>query len=130
MLLLYRNAVILECTCSKISISLSSSEARYTVLFKAAKTILWLRNIFIELDTDQQPAKLLPGRSGSIECANERAGLYFSKQNHIDMRHNHIISLVEVRQIYLIHVPSKNMKADILTEVLLPGNVARTITVA
>lgn len=99
------------------TVSLSSTEAEYKSLSDSCKEGLWLQHLLTEL-------KLRPGTAIPLHVDNEGAEAlarnpeHHSRTKHIDACYHLICECVQDRSVYLIHVSTKHMLADMLTKPL------------
>jgi transposase InsO family protein len=99
------------------TVSLSSTEAEYKALSDSCKEGLWLRNVLTELC-------LRPNTAIPIHVDNEGAEAlaknpeHHARTKHIHARYHFIRECVQLREVELLHVSTKDMLADMLTKPL------------
>jgi hypothetical protein len=99
------------------TVSLSSTEAEYKALSDSCKEGLWLRNVLTELC-------LRPNTAIPIHVDNEGAEAlaknpeHHARTKHIHARYHFVRECVQLREIELLHVSTKDMLADMLTKPL------------
>ncbi len=110
-------------------VALSSTEAEYIGYSEAAKEAIWLRRILAEIDQripidededlskwGQAPASIYVDNQGGIDLANNPK--YHDRTKHIDIRYHFIRDVTQKGLVDLIHLPSNDNTADILTKSL------------
>ena len=102
-------------------VATSTAEAEYMSLGAAAKDVVWTRNLLNEIDElPPGPSLIYQDNTASISMAtNVKVS---SKSKHIQVRHHFVRDLINDKIIYLEHMPTEHMIADILTKPL--GRVA------
>lgn len=106
-------------SCKKQSlITLSSTESEYVALTHAAKELIWLRKLLLEL------LFLIPDRSTILFSDNQGAirlskdSTFHARTKHIDIRYHFIREAVESNQLVIPYCPTEEMIADIFTKSL------------
>ena len=99
------------------TIATSSCEAKYTAAFKAAKELIWLRNLMANIGFEQPSSTL-------ILCDNN-AAINLSKDlslhqcvKHIDIKYHFLWECVNMGEITMKYVNTNNNIADIFTKAL------------
>jgi len=101
------------------TVALSTLEAEYMAMSKAAQEVIWLKLLFTEIGI------LLPGTAVTINgdnqgCLSTVVNHKITHQvKHIDIRHHFIRERVESGDINVEHVPTSEMVADVLTKPLI-----------
>lgn len=99
------------------TVAQSSTEAEYMALAEAAKESIFLNRFLGELGAVEP-------MDGTIFCDNQSAialaenPMFHSRTKHIDVRHHFIREKVQERSIFVKHVPTDKMVADIFTKTL------------
>jgi Reverse transcriptase (RNA-dependent DNA polymerase) len=98
-------------------VALSSCEAEYLACAHCARQIVWLRNLFEELDYAQtRPTVLYCDNKGTVACTHDPHS--HSQMKHIDIRAHFIRDCVNSRIIDVHHIPGVDNTADLLTKPL------------
>lgn len=101
----------------------STTESEYVAINMAAKELEFIKNLLIELDLPniklQNKWPLYTDNNGALLLANNPA--FHERSKHIAVRFHYIRELVKNSQLDLIHVASKDQKADGLTKALNTG---------
>jgi transposase InsO family protein len=99
------------------TVSLSSTEAEYKALSDSCKEGLWLRHVLTELS-------LRPNTAIPLHVDNEGAEAlaknpeHHARTKHIHARYHFIRECVQLKEVELLHVSTKDMLADMLTKPL------------
>jgi hypothetical protein len=99
------------------TVSLSSTEAEYKALSDSCKEGLWLRHILSEL-------QLRPSTAIPLHVDNEGAEAlaknpeHHARTKHIHARYHFIRECIQLDEVNLLHVSTKDMLADMLTKPL------------
>jgi hypothetical protein len=98
-------------------IAQSTLEAEYVAGSNEAKTTLWIKNIFDELETNLDlPLKMNIDNMGAIDFSKN--GRSSARSKHINFRVHFLRSLHKDGTIELRYIDSKNQEADIFTKAL------------
>lgn len=99
------------------TVALSTTEAEYMALSRAARQAIWMYSAMSEVGYPQtKPARLIGDNSGSISLTKNAK--HNARAKHIDIRHHFIRERVEMGDIAVEYVPSSENLADILTKPL------------
>jgi hypothetical protein len=99
------------------TVSLSTCEAEYVAASEAASEITWLRSLLLEIDFSQLSATpLLCDNNGSIILTEDSS--FHARVKQIDIKYHSIRQKVELGQLKLHYVQSKDNLADIFTKPL------------
>ena len=99
------------------TVALSTTEAEYMSLMHAAQQVLWMYSFMSEVGlTRKFPAILHGDNASSIALTLNTKG--HTRAKHIDIRHHYIRERVSNGKIKIVHVPSEDNLADILTKAL------------
>lgn len=99
------------------TVSLSTCEAEFKASSDAAKQNLWLRKLFNDIGfTLKEPTTLYNDNMGAILVSKNST--QHDRMKHVDMTYHNIREQVENKNIQLVHVPSKDNEADLLTKSL------------
>lgn len=99
------------------TVSLSTTEAEYMALTRAAQQAIWMFSFMSEIGLPQEmPATLYGDNMSSIALTLNHKG--HSRAKHIDVHHHFIRERVEEGDIEVVHISSAENLADILTKPL------------
>lgn len=109
------NAPILAISKKQSLVTLSSTEAELVAANRAARDIVWIRNVLKEMGFKQkEPTKLHQDNKSCIIMANRGQGGEFSRS--VDIKYFWISEQVHKRRIALEYIPSEDLIADGLTK--------------
>ena len=98
-------------------VTLSTAEAEYVALSRAAQEIVWIRRLLSDLTAIQgQATVLMEDNQGAICIAKNPVS--HSRTKHIDVRYHYVREAVNDDIINLQYCPTQEMVADILTKPL------------
>ena len=101
--------------------TLSSTESENAAAVEAGKEIIWFQSLLNELGFNQlEPTIVFADNSSMITLAQNFSGNH-KRVKHYLRRINFLIELIKSNVIQLIHVPTENNIADILTKPLGPS---------
>ena len=101
------------------TVSTSSSEAEYKALHEVSKEVIWLTNILKELGYHNgEPVIILEDNTNTIRLSENSVAS--SQLKHIDTVHHQIREFIQQGKIAVLHIPTLNQLADILTKPLQP----------
>ena len=93
----------------------SSTEAEYIALANTAKSILWLRNLLLELGLQVKlPITLFGDNTAANILAVNGTTSQFTK--HIEIRYHFLQDLIERKIIQIVYLDSKSLPADHFTK--------------
>jgi hypothetical protein len=99
------------------TVALSTTEAEYMAVSRAAKQILWMYSEMAEVGyVQEKPGILYNDNSGAVALTKNTK--HNSHVKHIDIRHHFIRECVENGDIFVLHVSSANNLADLFTKAL------------
>ena len=99
------------------TVAQSTAEAEYVAATEAANEAIWLRRLLKDLGEPQQgPTIILEDNQSCIAMSENPVFHYRTK--HIDIRYHVIRDYVEKELVLLVHIPTKQQLADILTKSL------------
>ena len=99
------------------TVMLSTTEAKYMSLMRATQQVLWMYSFMSKVGlTRKFPAILHSDNASSIALTLNTKGHVHTK--HIDIRHHYIREHVSNSEIKIVHVPTEDNLADILTKPL------------
>lgn len=99
------------------TVALSTTEAEYMALTRAAQQALWMYSFMTEIGlTRKFPAMLHGDNAASIALTLNTKG--HARAKHIDIRHHYIRERVAEGEIELVQIPSEENLADIFTKPL------------
>jgi hypothetical protein len=96
----------------------STTEAEYMASSDATRQAIWIR-LFLNglgLDDGTKPFLILNDNNGAI--ALTKNPVHHERSKHIDIKHHFIREKVEDNTVTLLHVPSADNLADLLTKYL------------
>ena len=98
-------------------VALSTTEAEYVAATSAGQEILWLRNLFTELGYKFNSSSTLyiDNRSALSVAKNPE---HHGRMKHLDLRFYWLRNEVEKGTITMVHLPTEEMPADIMTKAL------------
>ena len=114
--------------CSKLQglVTLSTTEAEYVAATSAGQEILWLRNLFTELGYNlSSPSMLYVDNQSAMSVAKNPE--HHGRMKHLDLRFYWLRDEVEKGSIYIQHLQTEEMPADILTKALLRVKVQELV---
>jgi len=99
------------------TVALSTTEAEYMALTRAAQQALWMYSFMSEVGLPQvYPATLLGDNAALIALTINAKG--YARAKHIDIRHHYIREKVQEGMIKVMDVASADNLADIFTKAL------------
>ena len=100
------------------AVALSSMEAEYIAAAHAAKEVVWLRRLLLELKQKiEGPTILNMDNQSAIAIA--RNPEFHDRSKHIEIRHHFLRQKVEEEELDLAYVPTGDQVADVLTKGLV-----------
>lgn len=106
-------------------VSLSTTEAEYIAACTAGQEILWLRNLLTEFGYDLSPTPSTMFIDNQSAIAVGKNPEHHGRMKHLDLRHYWLRDTVNSGVITLVHCPTTQMPADLLTKPLAAQLVAR-----
>jgi Reverse transcriptase (RNA-dependent DNA polymerase) len=98
-------------------VALSTTEAEYVAATSAAQEILWLRNLFTELGYKfDSPSTLYIDNQSALSVAKNPE--HHGRMKHLDLRFYWLRDEVDKGVINVVHLPTDEMPADVLTKAL------------
>ena len=97
--------------------AMSTAEAEYVALAHAVKQVLWLRNLYTELEF-KLPAQSELYSDNQAVIAIAKNPEYHARTKHIDIGLHFLRDHIEQGTIGIIHVSSQDNLADIFTKAL------------
>jgi hypothetical protein len=99
------------------SVAQSTCEAEYYAAGLGSRSIVWLRNLLDQLGFKQtQPTALMCDNESAIRTVLNP--VFHERNKHIELKHHYIRMQYETGKLKMVHVPSKDELADILTKPL------------
>jgi len=99
------------------TVALSTAEAEYVALTRAAQQAIWMHAFLGEIGLDQLlPTILYCDNASAIALALSTKG--HQRAKHIDIHHHYIRERISDGQIALQHVPSVDNIVDVFTKAL------------
>ena len=98
-------------------VTLSTCEAEYVAASACVNHAIWLRNLLEDLRMKQSsPTKIKVDNKSAIELAKNP--VFHERSKHIDVRYHSIREHIKNEEVEVVHVPSRDQAADILTKAL------------
>jgi hypothetical protein len=94
--------------------ALSSAEAEYMALAHGTQEVIFLRELLKEIGFAQGPTRMNIDNQAAEQMANNP--VHHQRTKHIDVRYHFVRQRVELREIALEHVSTKENLADLLTK--------------
>ena len=111
----FGNSSITWCSRRQQTVAKSSTEAEYVSLSSATQELIWLRRLLsglgISFDT---PTTVYEDNQGAIDIAKNPK--HHDRTKHIDICHHFVRERVALNEVAVVHCPTENMTADILTK--------------
>lgn len=101
------------------TVSLSTTESEYMAASEAAKEMLWLRQLLLDINEPQLMITLCIDNQSAIKLIHNP--VYHKRTKHIDVKYNFIREKVEQNVNKIKYVQSMYQLADFLTKALPPG---------
>ena len=105
--------------------TLSTTEAEYISAVSAAQEMLWLRNLFTELGFPVSGLPLFIDNMSALSVAKNPE--HHGRMKHLDLRFYWLRDVVHSGAINVLHVPTLEQPADILTKALGKNKVADAV---
>ena len=97
------------------TVAKSTAEAEYVALSYATQEAVWLRQLMKDVGRDVTlPTVIYEDNNGAIDLS--RNAKYHNRTKHIDINHHFVRERVKSKEIDVVHCPSKDMVADLLTK--------------
>jgi hypothetical protein len=96
-------------------VTLSTTEAEYVAANKAAKSLMWMRNLLIEIGFPQPAPTVLFGDNVASIFMTE-AEHHSQRSRHVEQRFNWIKMVVEDKKLVMHHRLGTTLTADFLTK--------------
>ena len=97
------------------TVARSSTEAEYVALSNAAQEAIWLRRLLNDLGVDaSSPTVIYEDNNGAIELSTNAKN--HKRTKHIDIAYHFARERVHSGELKVIHCPTKEMTADIMTK--------------
>src|ERR1700759_2959721 len=98
------------------TIALSSTASEYMALSDTTKQVTWIKSLFGELGFILTEIEVYVDNQGAIFIA--QADVTETRSKHIDIKHHHVREKIKDSTVKLLHVPTNEQQADILTKSL------------
>ena len=109
-------------SCKQQSVSVSSTEAEYKALAKCLQELMWLRQLFDQMELGVRlPCPVVVNQDNQSAIHLAKCSGIKNRTKHIDVSYHFIKDLVRDKSVYLKYCPSAEMTADALTKPL--GNI-------
>lgn len=97
------------------TVARSSTEAEYVALSFAAQEAIWLRHLMSTVGFEtKSPTVIFEDNNSAIDLTKNAK--YHNRTKHIDISHHFARERVESNEIAVIHCPSRDMTADVMTK--------------
>jgi hypothetical protein len=113
--------------CDNYSIPCSVAEAEYIAASEAARVMLSIRNIMIQLGFPQEQMFMFEDNQACIAIALQEAST--RKTKHVELQVHHIRDLIKTKRIVMIHIPTRIQLADIFTKAVNDDTFNRHLSV-
>lgn len=115
---LSQGGAISWCSRRQPTIALSTTEAEYMALSSTVQESSWLNQFEGQFNFggERQPIRIFCDNTSALDLAKTTG--YSARTKHIDVRHHYLREHVESGQINLVHIPTEDMVADVLTKPL------------
>lgn len=110
------NGPVTWCSRKQNTVALSTTESEYMAAAEAAKELLWLQQLLVDIGEAQQSISLCIDNQSAIKLIHNP--VFHRRSKHIDIRYNFIREKVESKSISIVYVSSANQLADFLTKAL------------
>ena len=97
-------------------VALSTAEAEYIAMARAAQESVWLGQLIVELTNSPEDAPMLLYEDNQSAIAMSKNPQFHGRAKHIDIKHHFIREQVSNGTIMLEYCSTTNMLADILTK--------------
>ena len=98
-------------------VALSSTEAEYIALCRAAQETVWLRNLLSDIGFSQaDPTVVREDNQGAIALAKNPKD--HPRTKHVDVKYHYTRQVIERNIIRVEYIPTADMVADTLTKPL------------
>lgn len=100
------------------TIALSTTEAEYMALSSTVQEFSWLNQFESQFNFggECQPIRIFCDNTSALDLAKTTG--YSARTKHIDVRHHYLREHIESGRINLVHIPTEEMVADVLTKPL------------
>lgn len=100
------------------TIAMSTTEAEYMALSSTVQEASWLSQFENQFNfgVQRNPIKIFCDNTSALNLATTTG--YSARTKHIDVRHHFLREFIESGQINLVHIPTGEMVADVLTKPL------------
>ncbi len=116
---IYAGGVISWISKKQVVVALSTSEAEYMALSKAAQEAAWLQKLFTDLQLPSEAILIMEDNQGATALAKNP--IPHSRTKHIDIRFHFIREVQENDLIDFMYCPTTEMVADLYTKPLPCG---------
>lgn len=115
---MYQGGAISWCSKRQPTIALSTTEAEYMALSSTVQESSWLNQFICQfnLGGQSQSIRIFCDNTSALDLAKSTG--YSARTKHIDVRHHFLREHIETGQINLVHIPTVEMVADVLTKPL------------
>ena len=98
-------------------VALSSTEAEYIALCRAAQETVWLRNLLRDVGFSQaEPTTVREDNQGAIALAKNPKD--HPRTKHVDVKYHYTREVIDKRLMKVDYIPTSDMVADTLTKAL------------
>lgn len=107
-------------------VTLSTTEAEYVASVSAGQEILWLRNLLYELGYGSSGSSTLHMDNQSAMSVAKNPD-HHGRVKHLDLRYYWLREVVAAGTIHIVHIPTDDMVADIMTKALAREKVEKMV---
>jgi hypothetical protein len=100
------------------AVAISSSEAEYVAISKAAQQAVWLKGVLLELGIDLPYITLHADSRSGIAMTQQHTS--HERTKHIAVRYHHVRELVREGVVKIVWVEGRHNWADMLTKIVQP----------
>ena len=109
------NATVSWSSKRQATVAKSTAEAEYVALSYATQEAVWLRQLLNDVGFGTNSSTIIfEDNNGAIDLS--RNAKYHNRTKHIDISHHFVRERVKSKEIDVVHCPSKDMVADVLTK--------------
>lgn len=110
------SGTIISYECKKQpTVALSSTEAEYMAIAEACKEAIYLKNLLSEIEHFCDYVIILYNDNQGAQMLTENP-MFHKRTKHIDVRHHFVRETVANNLVKIIHLPTSEMPADLLTK--------------
>ncbi|MBW0529554.1 hypothetical protein O181_069269 [Austropuccinia psidii MF-1] len=129
-LILFNEGLVIWKTKKQPTVSLSSAEAEYKLLFNLPSKVLWFQQFCeeVKLTNSSQPMKIYEDNQGCIDTANSDCNANTRRMKHVEIQLHFIREVIKNSKILLVYTPTPTMLADFLTKSVCKPAIIRAMS--